>query len=646
MGNPPEKMYVIPPKNKATLGRRTLKTVERYSVKPHQIHEDVTINIAKGERYQPPETPMPYPGQQLPFPGQPIRPDGRTVPPYVHQEPVTPWIKTEGDDMEDEGTAPPFDEIQMDKNIQTYLRQKGTYGRWEEEENGRMVYVLYNRDDHGDIIKTEYPQDEGPTGLVLTVPYHGTVSSAITTVDSGRMDTRPVAITVKQEEGDQLGIVTEAKDLSPFNTGDLLNAYRQTLQIIIPNMWQCINQRYLTLQGSDTKRFAMERLMLEQMMNDLGEMSVLLKNSLDAYEEYDTQDDEDLLQTLKVTWQEFNEKYHIGKEYQKALQDIDLGESSSDSALQTLNDIAGSITKHYLINNPLVRVKESMLGQFSDYVTPHSDLFDTSNRSIGARAMDRLTTLGNKLVSYLPIITGRDDAQYTDFVKPYVDAFCNSDGISREIEEIPETVKNNYLLVMNDLTASGTNILNPFEWIKATFNTSNLSLLFSAIIGDSVNLTEKIYNEGVGDFMTRARSIVLDCVRLLFTMAYGVHNTVPYFEGFQKYAITNGFPYQRLLMNEEEASKYPRTIPDTTTKGQFDILQTLTRIILRYPSDIPFTRAVNEMYYYRNSNINNRLTPDFVWEIIRKNLPLQRLGGVNYSIKHQKQFSPTGFGKI
>lgn len=645
-------MYVIPPKNKATLGRRTLKTVERYSVKPHKIHEDVTINIAKGERNQPPATPVPYPGQQLPFPGQPARPGEQTIPPYVHQDPTAPvFIKREpefdddDDNMEDEGSAPPFDEMRLAKNVGRYLRQKGTYGHWEEE-NGQWVYVLYNRDDHGDIIKTEYPQDEGPTGLVLTVPYHGSVSSAITPVDSGRMDTRPVAVTVKQEEGDQLGIVTESKDLSPFNTSDLLNAYRQTLQIIIPNMWQCINQRYLTLQGSDTKRFAMERLMLEQMMNDLGEMSVLLKNSLDAYEEHDVENDSDLLQTLKVTWQEFNEKYRVGKEYQKALQDIDLGESSSDSALQVLNDIAGSITRHYLVTNPLVRVKENMHGQFSDYITPHSDLFDTNNRSIGARAIDRLTTLGNKIVSYLPIVTGRDDAQYTDFVKPYVDAFCNSDGITEEINEIPESVKNNYLLVMNDLTASGTNILNPFEWIKAAFNTSNLSLLFSAIIGDSVNLTEKVYNDGVDDYMSRARSIVLDCVRLLFTMAYGVHNTVPYFEGFQKYATSNGFPYQRLLMNEEEALKYPRTIPDSNIKGQFGILQTLTHIIVRYPSDIPFTRAVNEMYYYRNSNINNRLTPDFVWEIIRKNLPLQRLGGVNYSVKHQQQFSPTGFGKI
>ena len=99
-------------------------------------------------------------------------------------------------------------------------------------------------------------------------------------------------------------------------------------------------------------------------------------------------------------------------------------------------------------------------------------------------------------------------------------------------------------------------------------------------------------------------------------------------------------------MNETEALQYPTTIPDINTKESFGILQTLTHIIMRYPLDLPFTRAAHELYYYRNSNINNRLTPDFVWEIIRKNLPLQRSTSTNLSLNHKQQFSATGFGEI
>ena len=659
MGDPPEKMYVIPPKNKAKLGHRPAKTVERYSVKPHKIHEDVTINIAKGERYQPPATPIPYPGQQYPFPGQPgqpVQPSQRipveeTIPRYIKQEPTAPMFDDDDDDdddMGDEGTAPPFNEIQMDENIANYLHQKGVYGEFEKGEDGKWVYVIHNRNDHGDIIKTENPEDETPMGLELTIPNRGGVSTAITSVDSGKMDTRPVPVTVKQEEGDQLGVVTESKDLSPFNTTDLIDAYQRTLQIIIPEAWQCLNQRYLTIQGSDTKKFEVEKIMLIQMMNDLGEMLDLLHDSLLLYEQHEI-DDETLLQTFKIVWQEFDEKYRIGKEYQKALQDINFGGSNSDSALRVVNDITASITQHYLVSNPLIHMKnDTPYSQFSDYVAPEFDLFDLNNRSVGARVIDRLTTVGNKVVSYLPILPrGRDDEQYTTFVKPYVDAFCNTDGIDKEIKKIPKQTVDNYLLVMNDLTGEGMSRLNPFRYIKAAFNTSKLSILFSAIIGDSEELDKEVYNSGVDRRMIRARSIILDCVRLLFTMAYGAHGEGgAYFEGFQKHAIARGPPLQRILMNGTEALQYPTTIPDINTKESFGILQTLTHIIMRYPLDLPFTRAAHELYYYRNSNINNPLTPDFVWEIIRKNLPLQRSTSTNLSLNHKQQFSATGFGEI
>ena len=204
MGDPPEKMYVIPPKNKAKLGHRPAKTVERYSVKPHKIHEDVTINIAKGERYQPPATPIPYPGQQYPFPGQPgqpVQPSQRipveeTIPRYIKQEPTAPMFDDDDDDdddMGDEGTAPPFNEIQMDENIANYLHQKGVYGEFEKGEDGKWVYVIHNRNDHGDIIKTENPEDETPMGLELTIPNRGGVSTAITSVDSGKRSFQFVA---------------------------------------------------------------------------------------------------------------------------------------------------------------------------------------------------------------------------------------------------------------------------------------------------------------------------------------------------------------------------------------------------------------------------------------------------------------------